>query len=357
MKSLYTAQYEVLESAGIKSQRDLLQLTSSMPMSWAQYRDSGKPAGARGVSSAHHGWVAALVDRIEEDYGGLARLFAEQNVPRVASDRMYDSFMVAQWNPADPVFKARANLSCLFPHRLLFTSHQVIRWVHGETWVPFDYLALLLALRPALEMNLTWLLPVRIRHLTHGPTWMDENIASIYTLLNKDVEFTIPASGMSHSALLVTANQRLSVEAGSAQALLLPWLYGLDLERAVEVVCENEASFDAYSNSLTRFFAGISSEEDAPLKWVRDVDSAVERLNDVYSIEQEKHRKAGRNVFLGLSITLLSQLVPGVSTQLAAVAGGKAIIDGITWLRHQPASNLKHDPMWSIWETVRRSGR
>lgn len=367
--SPYARLFAVLDDVGLRSRSDLRVFRSRTP--------GAKWASVAGVMDDRDGWVTEAFTAAWELHTPMLERFLAQSSPRLLAGQIWSW---GYFNPrfsTDPVIQRRAAYAALFPTRTLVISSPIVAWPDqehrddacpvsssssaaavlswGRPFVPYDFLAQAIELRPLLESGLAYLLPRRFSTEHFG-----ENSGLTQTLDRAEAKTDVELTTVDPSSAAVGAASASSPGVDSTlQILALPWLHGAQLEDVVEVAQQHAPEFERYLSALGRFFSSRELEDLALRGWLLEVQHHIDTLQAQYVKKEKELRRRGRNVTAGLCFTAAPLLAPSTLEPLrdlfAAGWSGYQIADAVGWLRdwRSRESIIADSDFWFAWRVMR----
>lgn len=366
--SPYARLFGVLDDIGLRSRSDLRILrANTYAFKWAS---------TLGVMDDGNGWVTEAFTAVWDLHTPVLEHFLATPSPRLFAGRIWSWSYFRPAVSADPVLQRRAAYAAIFPTRTLAISTPIVAWPDkenqecacpvnasssaaevlswGRPFVPYDFLAQAIELRPLLEAGLAYLLPSRFSTEHYG-----ENSGLTQTSCRAESGADVELTKADRGAAEVTASSGAWPLGPPPQVLALPWLHGARLEDTVELAQEHSVEFERYLAALGHIFSTHSMDEIAVCRWVHEVQHHVDVLQARYADKEKELKRKGRDVIAGLCFTAAPLLSPSsigpLREILAAGLGGSTIKEGIGWLRDWRSRDrtFTDSEFWFAWRLMR----
>ncbi|HEV3040228.1 MAG TPA: hypothetical protein VHA33_20860 [Candidatus Angelobacter sp.] len=253
----------------------------------------------------------------------------------------------------------RAKYSCYLPDLSVHVCGALLQQETEssgyEYFVYYDYLYLLLRLKPLMMQNMATVVPRRYAiydwRFDYGNTRK-----SIHEVYDRQQVIDIDILKPPNVPHVFQGKKEISELLPGAFAL--PYLEKIDLERYVDIVQKNRDLFAKISNE---FRNSLEKEGgDFITAWVHAYNDALVDIQIAYEKAVKELNRNGISATVGLAITAFSLWMPGLSeaarAALAAIGSSKTIADGLGWigdLRRLPES-LRDKAGWLLWKSQRK---
>lgn len=334
---MYSELYDMLKSVGITKVKHLDQF---------EYDEYGY------LDSNKYPWVRYLGLAVVERYDKIMHNICEKE---------YMSLFIHtdnQLNKKEPNrLKNYINLSCFFPHNLLYvcgnmhTYHDDIchtkdNIVHLD--IPYDFLFLLLKLKPAINANLLYVLP---RYIRSYDDYFDYagHLSTYYYYGKKNNIFQIFNSSSNFDELSTCNNL----------AITSNFLRNARVEDFVEIILSNENEFAEYRRALNKKLNKKDLRYSDIYDWLQEIDYNVAKVNILYKNKMKDLRFKGMEVALGtvanVGLLMLPEELSAIKPYASTLISTKTGFDCVGFIHElRNAQNLgRENDFWVLWKTLK----
>ncbi len=338
----YSPLYEILDSHHIKHASDVKHLIPEIAA-----------GGAREITSRKYGWIKEFVIEARKCFESERKRIIGFGNPMLCFP--YEHYREGITEFLD----LRGKYSCYIPD---ISIHQggSIRLVEENDQdhvyhVNFDYIFQLLHLKPLVQNGLAIVIPYRYREY-YEDSGDEATIISPYFIWKESEIITVETKFPKQASNFLKDTK--SNAEFFPSGLAMPILDGINLERYVEIVMTNR---DVFGKASSKFRNGFnkSADETYISNWIQDYAESLLEIEIVYRTEMEKLKRKGIETSIGLTLTAISMLAPGLPeplrTVLATVGSTKTVSDGLQWIgdfRSLKDSN-KRETGWLLWRSTR----
>jgi hypothetical protein len=359
-QQFYSNLFDLLKTYGLNTTADLKTYPPDGTYDGRQrYYGTNRPEVTKQYTNRKYGWVPELYNFMASVGDAALSQYLGQTQARL----FFDHLSWLKQEKAVEALPIRGNYACLFPRRTIFLSDDFkyipgrVRWALDpaatDYWrLPYEFLLQAFVLKPLLLAGLAFLAPGSMRYEDFDLFYLKGSYWSTYTYVKSPSLVVEPAMGSSEPRL-AEAEPRHDAAHGQ-QIIRAPWLQGIDLASYVELVQEEEESFQIFDRAISRTFQKSAATESGVSQTLEDISTATMRLDRMYHKRRHDLNFKGMTVAVGSFMTVGTFIDPALFKVAAEIVGGATIMEGISWLRDRASlkRELSEDEYWFLWKAL-----